>query len=478
MGESFLPPPRLFNTAAVDMHVEWRTRINSFHIYSQAIELEKKSDSIQTATMLHCLGPSVQRIYETLPDKKDTFKEAEKALEQYFAPKRNVVAERYKFRSRKQNSDEPIDAYLSSLRELTKACEFGEFEDEMIRDQIVEKCHSTNWKERLLAQDSLDLAKTIRIARSNEHAVQETRMLAGLGTKDDPINIDRIKEKPQRDKKFSTCYRCGGVFHAKYNDCPAINIKCNNCEKVGHYARVCRSKARGQNSKSWSRTKQKGYRKIRAVKQEDWLEEETDSDDVEPVLYVNNKDNSIQIQLNGRKIRMIIDTGSVQNIISSELYHSRFKVYQLMKTSKKFTAYGQRNHLNCLGYFKASLRAGMKTISSKIYVIQGQAEALLGRNACIELGVIRQIMPIKVDSNVNQKTKTCFDNLIEEYNDIFTGLGKIAKFEHKISVNPNVKPVSQKLRRIPSGQIESVDREIDKMLNDEEVTQPSHGFRT
>ena len=173
---------------------------------------------------------------------------------------------------------------------------------------------------------------------------------------------------------------------------------------------------------------------------------------------------------------MIIDTGSVQNIISSELYHSQFKVYQLMKTSKKFKAYGQRNLLNCLGYFKASLRAGMKTISSKIYVIQGQAEALLGRNACIELGVIRQVMPLKVDSNVNQKTKTCLDNLIEEYNDIFTGLGKIAKFEHKISVNPNVKQVSKKLRRIPFGQIESVDREIDKMLNDgviEEATQPN-----
>ena len=67
--------------------------------------------------MVHCLGPSVQRIYETLPDKEDTFKEAEKAFEQYFAPKRNVVEERYKFRGRKQNSDQPIDAYLSSLRE-------------------------------------------------------------------------------------------------------------------------------------------------------------------------------------------------------------------------------------------------------------------------------------------------------------------------------------------------------------------------
>ena len=136
---------------------------------------------------------------------RKTLEEAEKALEQYFALKRNVVAERYKFHSRKQNSDEPIDAYLSSLRELAKAREFGEFEDEMIRDQIVKKCHSTNLKERLLAQDSLDLAKTIRIARSNEHAVQETRMLTGLGTKDDPINIDRIKKRSRKGMRNPPC---------------------------------------------------------------------------------------------------------------------------------------------------------------------------------------------------------------------------------------------------------------------------------
>ena len=143
--------------------------------------------------MLHCLGPSVQRIYETLPDKKDTLEEAEKALEQYFAPKRNVVAERYKFRSRKQNSDEPFDAYLSSFRELAKACEFGEFEDEMIRDQIVEKCYSTNFKERLLAHDSLDLAKTIRIARSNEHAAQETRSSQGWAQRTILLTLIELK---------------------------------------------------------------------------------------------------------------------------------------------------------------------------------------------------------------------------------------------------------------------------------------------
>jgi hypothetical protein len=72
----------------------------------------------------------VQRIFRTLPGKKESFKEAVEALEGYFAPRRNVVAERHKFRSRKQNADETVDAYLTSLRELVKTCEFGALEDD------------------------------------------------------------------------------------------------------------------------------------------------------------------------------------------------------------------------------------------------------------------------------------------------------------------------------------------------------------
>ena len=99
---------------------------------------EKKSENVQLATMLHCLGPAVQRIYRTLPGKNDTCKAAIEALEDYFAPKRNVVAERYKFRSQSQNIDESIDAYLASLMELAKTCEFGELEDEMRRKMSLE----------------------------------------------------------------------------------------------------------------------------------------------------------------------------------------------------------------------------------------------------------------------------------------------------------------------------------------------------
>ena len=112
MAESVLPPPKKFNIEATDAYIEWKAWIESFKIYAVAVELGKKSDG----GTLSAVTPAVQRIFRKLPGKKESFKEAVEALEGYFALRRNVVAERHKFRSRKQNADETIDAYLTSLK--------------------------------------------------------------------------------------------------------------------------------------------------------------------------------------------------------------------------------------------------------------------------------------------------------------------------------------------------------------------------
>ena len=90
MADSRLSPPTKFNSNASDLFTEWKQWINAFKIYAIATELGEKSDEIQRATLLHCLGPDTQRIFETLPGVKKTYKEAELALEKYFAPIREM----------------------------------------------------------------------------------------------------------------------------------------------------------------------------------------------------------------------------------------------------------------------------------------------------------------------------------------------------------------------------------------------------
>ena len=64
-----LLPPKQFDMCAADQYTEWKTWIDAFAIHATANELEEKSGEVQLATMFHCLGPSVQRIFSTLPGK-------------------------------------------------------------------------------------------------------------------------------------------------------------------------------------------------------------------------------------------------------------------------------------------------------------------------------------------------------------------------------------------------------------------------
>ena len=43
--------------------------------------------------------------------------------------------------------------------------------------------------------------------------------------------------------------RCGGKPHSS-KPCLAFNTKCNTCEKVGHFSKMCRSKTQSKSGKS------------------------------------------------------------------------------------------------------------------------------------------------------------------------------------------------------------------------------------
>jgi hypothetical protein len=310
MAEHVLPPPSRFNSEASDLFTEWQQWLNVFKIYATARELVKKSDEIQRATLLHCFGPATQRIFQTLPGDKKTCEEAEAVLENYFAPKRNVVSERYRFRCRAQRRDEPIDCYVTALRELAKSCEFNELESEMIRDQIVEKCYSKKLKERLLQQDTLDLNKAVRIAKTMESAEQEVQLMTG--TKENPIILNCLdstggKGKHYEAKKDFSCFRCGGKDGHTADKCGAISLNCRKFGKAGHLARVCRSNSsdqrRSSSEKPRGNKKHQKSRKIRAITSKNWLQESTsEEDDFEPVQRLNSKDGSVQVAIMGRKL--------------------------------------------------------------------------------------------------------------------------------------------------------------------------------
>ncbi|UYV70018.1 hypothetical protein LAZ67_7001483, partial [Cordylochernes scorpioides] len=472
-----LTPPLPMNTNANNLFAEYKQWMESYAIFEIASGISKKSDEIKRATLLHCLGPNVQRIFFNLPDEKENYEQTKMALDKYFTPYKNVVTERFKFRQRVQKDDEAIDNYLISLRELSKSCEFGNLEADMIRDQIIEKCNNKKLKEKLLQQENLTLSKTIDIARMLEISRKEIRLLEPQN--DQTLNRVQIKPKNHyNDYNFNKgrftnqgtpsfsgaskpkCYRCGLDTHSA-QECGAKKMTCSYCNKLGHLFRACRNRPNENNNRNHKNFNQT---KVKTIQEENKTEVGESSDEY---TYYTGAENKEKVQIDGSEINMIIDTGSDRTFIS---YNKMLELYghkimpKLHDTTRTFFAYGQDRPLPCYGYFNAVISWKENSVSEEIYVIDKKVESLLGGKASFELGIIKRVNHVNIET------------LVQEHEHLFHGLGTIKGYSHKVTLKDNYRPIAQRCRRIPYAMVEAVNQELDKMLENgiiEEVHQGS-----
>ena len=233
---------------------KWVKGLEYFLVASNITEKKQKR-----AVLLHLAGVEVQTIFETLSDTGTDYDTALAKLNEYFEPKKNIPFERHAFRQAAQESHESIDAYVTRLRSLAKSCEYDKV-DEMIRDQVVDKCASNSLRRRLLRETDLTLEGLLRIARSIEASdLHAATMEAAAGSSRQQINkissgFQRPREQHRRntaarqprnaknpksknhDTRPVVCFCCGLAGHrAKDPSCPANGKTCSNCGKQGHF---------------------------------------------------------------------------------------------------------------------------------------------------------------------------------------------------------------------------------------------------
>ena len=62
-----------------------------------------------------------------------------KSLGDHFGSHTNIAVARFRFRQRQQQYGELVREYEACLRQLARKCKFGTMENEMLRDQLIEK---------------------------------------------------------------------------------------------------------------------------------------------------------------------------------------------------------------------------------------------------------------------------------------------------------------------------------------------------
>ena len=113
---------------------------------------------------------SVQDIFETLSNKGVNYDDAVRALDGYFRPKVNHTYERHLFHQLQQKEGETTDQFITCRGQQAMKCNFGDQEDDNIRDQVIDKCVDRHLKGKYLEKGILTVVQLQEIARAHEAA--------------------------------------------------------------------------------------------------------------------------------------------------------------------------------------------------------------------------------------------------------------------------------------------------------------------
>ncbi|VDI07889.1 Hypothetical predicted protein [Mytilus galloprovincialis] len=144
---------------------------NNFEEYTERLEEyflanEIDDDDKKKSIFLTVCGEKTYSLLRNLcaPEKPNTktFDKLKEVLTDHLRPKPLIIAERYKFHQRKQESHEKVRDYLANLRKLADTCQFNAFLEEALRDRLVCGLYSKTIQRKLLSESELDLKRSFR----------------------------------------------------------------------------------------------------------------------------------------------------------------------------------------------------------------------------------------------------------------------------------------------------------------------------
>jgi hypothetical protein len=193
-----------------NMGDNWRFFKQKFNIYMTASRSINEDSAFQVAVLLNLVGDRALKIYNNFTYEQgqscEDIKVVLKKFDDYFLPATNVTYERHNFFLREQKVDEPIDHYVTDLRDLCATCNFGTLTDDMIRDRVILGIRDMTIKDRLLRTKDLDLSKAMEICR----AAERTRtQLAGIchSESDKHQTVNRVSVgKGKKHSQHSSSY--------------------------------------------------------------------------------------------------------------------------------------------------------------------------------------------------------------------------------------------------------------------------------
>ncbi len=146
------------------------------------------------------------------------------------------------------------------------------------------------------------------------------------------------------------------------------------------------------------------------------------------------------LHMAGTVVTFKLDTGAEANVIPKKIIDSFQIPVNVQKTNTMLVSY-EGTRIKPEGVAKLHVHARNKTTDMVFFVTTASDTALLGRQACVQLDLIRKVEKLRPSPPT---TKT---ELLSRYASVFQGLGQFPGLHH-IHTDPNVPPVIHGCRKI------------------------------
>lgn len=441
-----------------------------FKRYNLFCQVQKVAAGDKCALLLASIGGAAFTKIETLVSPKDiltcTYDEVSQALINHCKPKALVTLGRHKFRARIQNEGESFNDFLADLKKLSKDCGFNDnARIEELIDQIIKGIREERTRNHLLCTANLTYAQVIAKALADE---KTSVTVKSLKMDKDIKEVDKVSIRDKKkifnktvprvdrgatnngrsiDMAQTTCFRCGVKEHVRDNCRMDKNVKCYNCERLGHIAKAC-----GCPKKSFkSKRSQANLVCINSVN--------NNAIDIMDKII-------IPVEINNKTCIMEVNSGSPISLISLDNFTKIApNIQYLEEVTTTFVSY-TKDKIEVIDKLEVAVKYRNKECKGDLYVVKGQVSTLLGREWIRKLRI--DIMAIN-QVNVKEEKhdiKMHVDRLIREYSEIFRNeTGNIKGINVDIKVKENTKPIHMKPRTIPFALIDRVNEEIDRLEN-------------
>ena len=144
---------------------------------------------------------------------------------------------------------------------------------------------------------------------------------------------------------------------------------------------------------------------------------------------------------------VLADSGATINILSEADYKSLRPTPLLRPTKTVISGFGVKEATPLLGQFSTLLKFRGISCQADIHVIKNPEKP---RETCKRLKLLSaNTHSVNHISNSDAQTPLPTLKLLEDYTDLFNGLGKLKEKKVHLHIYENIPPIAQRYRRVP-----------------------------